>query len=124
MSVQGTWMIRAKLPNFNRQSITGENKIEPIESCESVKILSLSMILFSLLVSAFYKVFQAMLNYPSNRPLKDLVKYTCHDVLYNEIEQLKIQLGISDYHWGRAPRAAGTLYSREFLFGYLEFFKF
>ena len=46
MSVlKGTWMIRAigtfKFPNFNHQSITGENKIEPIESCESVKILSL-----------------------------------------------------------------------------------
>ena len=43
---------------------------------------------------AFYKMFQAMLNYPSNRPIEDLVCFTCNDVLFDEIEKVQAHLGL------------------------------
>lgn len=56
---------------------------------------------------AFYKMFQAMLNYPSNRPIDELVRFTCHDVLLGEIARLQESLGLKKASFINVPIEKG-----------------
>lgn len=63
---------------------------------------------------AFYKLFQAMLNFPSNKSTDELVQFTCHDVLLDETEKVQEALGLKKISVVNADVKKGTLLTVEY----------